>query len=159
MQKQKMRNGVISRKCSSLSLEHKSLGVYIGREGIYVRVSGFMKSFGSKKYINASYMRPIKDFNEVAFHCAECITVSLTLQRGPVRTSSISLVIRDVDRCDSTTTLAPPSRKLSVVALQLTNSIIIPWTLGMNTLIYHHCSNRLSDSSFPRMRRMAYMSV
>ncbi|KAL9715212.1 Replication factor A protein 2 [Leucoagaricus gongylophorus] len=53
------------------------------QEGIYVRVSGFMKSFGNKKYINASYMRPITDSNEVFYHLAECITVSLTLQRGP----------------------------------------------------------------------------
>lgn len=53
------------------------------QEGIYVRVSGFMKSFGNKKYINASYMRPITDSNEIAFHYAECITVTLTLQRGP----------------------------------------------------------------------------
>ncbi len=58
--------------------------LYRGREGIYVRVSGFMKSFGNKKYINASYMRPITDSNEVFYHLAECITVSLTLQRGPV---------------------------------------------------------------------------
>ncbi|KXN86895.1 Replication factor A protein 2 [Leucoagaricus sp. SymC.cos] len=51
--------------------------------GIYVRLSGFLKSFGNKKYINASYMRPIVDFDEIAFHYAECVTVTLTLQRGP----------------------------------------------------------------------------
>jgi hypothetical protein len=56
----------------------------LGREGIYVRVSGFLKSFGNKKYINASYMRPVTDWNEIAFHHAECITVTLTLERGPV---------------------------------------------------------------------------
>jgi len=53
------------------------------QEGIYVRLSGFMKSFGNKKYIKASYMRPITDFNEIYFHLLECITVTLTLERGP----------------------------------------------------------------------------
>ncbi len=54
------------------------------REGIYVRLSGFMKSFGNKKYINASHMRPVTDPNEIYFHMLECITVALTLERGPV---------------------------------------------------------------------------
>lgn len=58
--------------------------LYHDREGIYVRVSGFMKSFGNKKYINASYMRPVTDSHEVFYHFAECIAVSLTVQRGPV---------------------------------------------------------------------------
>ncbi|KAF9454554.1 replication protein A, subunit RPA32 [Macrolepiota fuliginosa MF-IS2] len=51
-------------------------------EGIYVRVSGFLKSFGNKKYINASYMRPVTDFNEVDFHFLECATVTMMLERG-----------------------------------------------------------------------------
>ncbi|EKM82623.1 hypothetical protein AGABI1DRAFT_111214 [Agaricus bisporus var. burnettii JB137-S8] len=53
------------------------------KEGIYVRLTGFLKSFGGKKYINATYMRPVTDFSEIDFHFLECITVTLTLERGP----------------------------------------------------------------------------
>lgn len=49
-----------------------------------MRLTGFLKSFGGKKYINATYMRPVTDFSEIDFHFLECITVTLTLERGPV---------------------------------------------------------------------------
>jgi hypothetical protein len=62
------------------------------REGIYVRLTGFLKAFGGKKYINATYMRPVTDFSEVDFHFLECITVTLTLERGPVRGFSRSVL-------------------------------------------------------------------
>ena len=63
--------------------------LHFDREGIYVRVSGFMKSFGNKKYINASYMRPIVDSTEIFYHLAECIAAFLMVQRGSVCILSI----------------------------------------------------------------------
>ncbi|EDR14860.1 uncharacterized protein LACBIDRAFT_244225, partial [Laccaria bicolor S238N-H82] len=54
------------------------------REKTYVRVTGGLKTFGSKRYINTTHVRPSKDPHEVYFHILEAITVTLTLERGPV---------------------------------------------------------------------------
>ncbi|KAF8636502.1 hypothetical protein AX17_003317 [Amanita inopinata Kibby_2008] len=48
----------------------------------YVRVTGGLKTFGSKKYINALHIRPIKDPHEVYYHILDTINVSLVLERG-----------------------------------------------------------------------------
>ncbi|KAF9004673.1 replication protein A subunit RPA32 [Cyathus striatus] len=51
-------------------------------EGMYVRVTGGLKMFGQKRYINATHIRPVQDFHEIYFHILEVITVSLILERG-----------------------------------------------------------------------------
>lgn len=107
------------------------------REGIYVRLSGFMKSFGNKKYVKASYMRPITDFNEIYFHLLECITVTLTLERGPV---SVLLTFvtctHNSDFVSRRVALEPDNKKLLVADPQPTRPTPALWTLGMNTLTY-----------------------
>ncbi|KAI0928429.1 hypothetical protein AcW1_005676 [Taiwanofungus camphoratus] len=52
-------------------------------EGVYIRVMGSMKSFGNKKYINATHLRRIQDPTEVQFHFLEAMTVTLIFQKGP----------------------------------------------------------------------------
>ncbi|KAF8746121.1 hypothetical protein AX14_000173 [Amanita brunnescens Koide BX004] len=54
----------------------------LSRENTYVRVTGGLKSFGNKRYINALHIRPIKDPHEVYYHIAETINSSLVLERG-----------------------------------------------------------------------------
>ena len=56
----------------------------LSRENTYVRVTGGLKSFGNKRYINALHIRPIKDPHEVYYHIAETINSSLVLERGAV---------------------------------------------------------------------------
>ncbi|KAF9227683.1 replication protein A, subunit RPA32 [Gyrodon lividus] len=52
-------------------------------EGAYVRVSGSLKTFGNKKYINTNLMRPISSPAEIYFHLLEAMTVTLIWERGP----------------------------------------------------------------------------
>jgi hypothetical protein len=54
------------------------------REGKHVRVTGSLKSFGKKRYINVNHIRNVKDLHEVYFHILEAIAVNLTIERGPV---------------------------------------------------------------------------
>jgi len=58
-------------------------------ENAYVRVAGNLKMFGTKRYINATYLRPCTDPHELYFHLAEVMTVDLVFERGmpggPVR--------------------------------------------------------------------------
>ena len=55
------------------------------REQSYVRVIGNLKSFGNNKFINAIRIRPIVDPHEPYYHALEACTVSLIMERGPVR--------------------------------------------------------------------------
>lgn len=57
-------------------------------ENVYIRAMGSLKSFGNKRYINATHLRLIKDHNEVNFHFLEAFTVELIFQKGPVRRAS-----------------------------------------------------------------------
>ncbi|KAF9562546.1 replication protein A subunit RPA32 [Agrocybe pediades] len=52
------------------------------QEQQYVRVTGGLKSFGKKRYVNATHIRGIKDSHEIYFHILEAIAVSLILERG-----------------------------------------------------------------------------
>ncbi|OAX41970.1 replication protein A, subunit RPA32 [Rhizopogon vinicolor AM-OR11-026] len=52
-------------------------------EGSYVRVSGSLKMFGNKRYVNANHIRPVKSPHEIYFHLLEAMTVTLIWQRGP----------------------------------------------------------------------------
>jgi replication factor A2 len=50
----------------------------------YVRVTGSIKVFGSKKYINATHVRPVKHFHEVMFHTLDAMAALLMMERGMV---------------------------------------------------------------------------
>ncbi|KAF9053750.1 nucleic acid-binding protein [Hymenopellis radicata] len=52
-------------------------------EKTYIRVIGQLKSFNSKRYINAHNIRPITDFMEVYFHQLETITISMFMEHAP----------------------------------------------------------------------------
>lgn len=41
--------------------------------GMYVRVNGQLKEFQGKKQITAFSVRPVTDFNEIAYHFIECV--------------------------------------------------------------------------------------
>ncbi|KAI0065399.1 replication protein A, subunit RPA32 [Artomyces pyxidatus] len=49
----------------------------------WARVTGTLKTFGSKRYINAVHIRPVKDHMEIFFHLAEVMAVQLIFDRGP----------------------------------------------------------------------------
>lgn len=49
-----------------------------------MRVTGVLKHFGNKRYINATNIRPAKDPHELYFHLQEVVYVTLVHQRGPV---------------------------------------------------------------------------
>ncbi|KAF8163362.1 hypothetical protein B0H34DRAFT_320662 [Crassisporium funariophilum] len=59
-------------------------------EGAYVRVTGGLKSFGKKRYINATHIRNAKDPHEVYFHILEAIAVNLIIERGPPSNPSLA---------------------------------------------------------------------
>jgi len=46
------------------------------------RVTGNIKTFGSRKYINASQIQPVRDSHEIFFHLLDVIAVQLTFDRG-----------------------------------------------------------------------------
>ena len=50
-------------------------------ESMYVRVTGALKTFGNKRYINANHIRPASDPHELYFHILETITVTLMIDR------------------------------------------------------------------------------
>ncbi|KAI0726629.1 replication protein A subunit RPA32 [Fomitopsis betulina] len=52
-------------------------------ENVYVRAVGSLKSFGNKRYINATHLHRIRDHNEVNFHFLEAFTIELIFQKGP----------------------------------------------------------------------------
>ncbi|KAG6845342.1 hypothetical protein H0H87_010799 [Tephrocybe sp. NHM501043] len=51
-------------------------------ENKYVRVTGTLKTFGNKRYINATHIRASTDPHEVYFHILEAINVTLMADRG-----------------------------------------------------------------------------
>lgn len=62
----------------------------------YVRVTGTLKSFGKKRYINATHIRNITDPHEIYFHILEAIAANLIIERGPVSLSSYYRVLLDI---------------------------------------------------------------
>lgn len=54
------------------------------RENAHVRVTGVLKNFSSKRYINANNIRRVTDFHEIPFHMNEVMYVMAVHQRGPV---------------------------------------------------------------------------
>ena len=55
---------------------------------MYARVTGTLKQFGTKKYLNVAHIQPVTDPHELIFHCFEAIYVTMEYSRGPVRSSS-----------------------------------------------------------------------
>ena len=53
-------------------------------ENAYVRVTGTLKTFGNRRYINTTQIRPSKDPHELYFHILEAMTVNLIFERGMV---------------------------------------------------------------------------
>lgn len=48
----------------------------------YVRVFGRLKAFGNKRHVGANVIRPIQDYNEIAYHLLEATVVHLHFLRG-----------------------------------------------------------------------------
>ena len=64
---------------------------YLRRPKIFARVTGNIKTFGSKKYINASQIRPVGDAHEPFFHLLDVIAVQLSFDRGSVKIFLVSV--------------------------------------------------------------------
>lgn len=58
--------------------------LFLRRPNSLARVTGTIKTFGSKKYFNATQLRPVRDANELFFHLLDAMVVQLTFDRGPV---------------------------------------------------------------------------
>lgn len=65
-------------------------------ENTYVRVTGNLKMFGSKRYINAQHIRPSTDPHEFYFHLGEALTTDLMITRGMVSIISSSAICPDI---------------------------------------------------------------
>lgn len=52
-------------------------------ENQYARVWGRLKVFGSKRHVGANIIRPVQDYNEIAYHLLEATVVHLHFTRGP----------------------------------------------------------------------------
>jgi len=52
-------------------------------ESMCVRVTGSLKTFGQKRYVNATHIRASQDPHEIYFHILESIAVTLMIDRGP----------------------------------------------------------------------------
>lgn len=53
-------------------------------ENAYARVTGTLKKFGNKRYINSTNIRPCTDPHELYFHLAEVLTTDLVISKGMV---------------------------------------------------------------------------
>lgn len=60
------------------------------REHMYARVTGTLKQFGSKKYLNLAHIQPVTDPHELIFHMFEAVYVTMEYSRGQV---SLRLVL------------------------------------------------------------------
>ncbi|KAG5635535.1 hypothetical protein H0H81_010947 [Sphagnurus paluster] len=81
-------------------------------ESMYVRVTGTLKTFGSKRYINATHIRVATDPHEVYFHILEAIYVTLMVDRGLVRRppfSSLRILKQIQSSSRSNMSIAPGS--------------------------------------------------
>jgi hypothetical protein len=78
--------------CEFYSRRRTSSTAYLRRPNTYARVTGNIKTFGSRKYINASQIRPVRDPHEIFFHLLDVIAVQLTFDRGSVRIFPLSVV-------------------------------------------------------------------
>jgi hypothetical protein len=65
---------------------------YLRRSKTLARVTGNIKTFGSRKYINASQIQSVRDPHEIFFHLLDVIAVQLTFDRGSVKIFPVSVV-------------------------------------------------------------------
>lgn len=70
-------------ECVCLNKSHFSI-LMNASDSDLVRVTGVMKTFGTKKYLNAQHMRKIKDHHEIYYHNLEVAYVQVALERGHV---------------------------------------------------------------------------
>lgn len=54
------------------------------RDHMYARVTGTLKQFGPKKYLNVAHIKPATDPHELLFHSFEAIYVTMGYSRGLV---------------------------------------------------------------------------
>lgn len=52
------------------------------REGMYVKVTGHIKTFNKQMSVTAFLIKPIEDFNEVTHHLAEVMFIHLATTKG-----------------------------------------------------------------------------
>jgi replication factor A2 len=52
---------------------------------MYARVTGTLKQFGNKKYLNVAHIQPVNDPHEIIFHFFEAVYVTMEYSRGSVR--------------------------------------------------------------------------
>lgn len=62
---------------------------------MYARVTGTLKQFGNKKYLNVAHIQPVTDPHEIFFHTFEAMYVTMVYSRGLV-----SLFLGLACRCD-----------------------------------------------------------
>jgi len=51
---------------------------------MYARVTGTLKQFGTKRYLNVAHIQPATDPHELLYHTFEAIYVTLAFSRGAV---------------------------------------------------------------------------
>lgn len=51
---------------------------------MYARVTGTLKQFGNKKYLNVAHIQPVTDPHELLFHFFEASYVTMVYSRGLV---------------------------------------------------------------------------
>ena len=73
-----MRSSEIHTRRATLS------NAYLRRPNTWVSVTGTIRTFGSKKYINATQIRPVNDMLEPYHHQLHAMVVQLIFERGPV---------------------------------------------------------------------------
>ena len=82
-------------KFCEIYLRHRvPSAAYLRRPKTFARVTGNIKTFGSKKYINASQIRPVGDSHEPFFHLLDVISVQLSFDRGSVKIFPVSVIHR-----------------------------------------------------------------
>ena len=64
-------------------------------EHMYARVTGTLRQFGTKRYLNVAHIKPATDPHELIYHTFEAIYVTLAFSRGLV-----SLLLELVHNCD-----------------------------------------------------------
>jgi len=58
-----------------------------------VRITGALKMFGNKRYINVTHLRASTDPHELYYHILESIAVTLMAERGQVSTVQLRSAI------------------------------------------------------------------
>jgi replication factor A2 len=98
------------------------------RQNELVRVSGGMKAFGNKRYLNLQSVRPLKDKHEMFYHMLEVAYVKIALERGHVRTDLTSRsrcthgIYSSAEYAQRSSQWSPGSRHRRSIGIHLTTS-------------------------------------